>query len=147
MLFWVLPFARVFISMNLSLIVVLFILTNKPVSADPRILLPASITSICRPAETPSPNELIFDAELRRRQTTASPATCGYAGGDASKPRTAGAGFNCRVDTSNGIWGFCPTTVVSARDCGLAGYCQDLNTCSDGCGPLPNRADITTFTW
>src|SRR4051794_25495784 len=59
---------------------------------------------------------------LHKRQTTVIVSTCGYLNGDIKKSRTAEPGFGCRVDTSNGLWGFCPTTVIAARDCGLAGY-------------------------
>ena len=46
----------------------------------------------------------------------------------------------------NGLWGFCPTTVISASDCGLAGNCVDSHACTAGCG-IKNVASITTFTW
>ncbi|TXC06583.1 hypothetical protein FocTR4_00010510, partial [Fusarium oxysporum f. sp. cubense] len=65
--------------------------------------------------------------------------------GDPKKKRTADSGFNCRVDTRNGLWGFCPTTVLTASDCGLAGSCVDRHDCSDGCG-MTGSKDLTTFT-
>lgn len=73
-------------------------------------------------------------------------STCGYLNGDPSKSRTADSGYNCRIDTRNGLWGFCPTTVVAARDCGLAGSCVDEHRCSQGCGFTDQRS-LTTFTW
>lgn len=73
-------------------------------------------------------------------------STCGFDGGVASLFRTAAPGFDCRFDTAHGLWGFCPTTVISATDCGLAGNCVDSNTCTDGCG-MTGVAGITTFTW
>lgn len=73
--------------------------------------------------------------------------TCGYADGKIQEPRTAAFGYGCRVDTANGLWGFCPTTVISARDCGLAGLCVDAYACTSGCGRLTSRRDITTFSW
>ncbi|KAM0461765.1 hypothetical protein ACHAO4_000950 [Trichoderma viride] len=52
-------------------------------------------------------------------------STCGFQNGDPNKMRTADPGFDCRVDTMNGLWGFCPVTVIAATDCGLAGSCVD----------------------
>ncbi|KAL6872048.1 hypothetical protein J3F83DRAFT_733624 [Trichoderma novae-zelandiae] len=65
-------------------------------------------------------------------------STCGYQNGDPNKFRTANLGFDCRVDTMNGLWGFCPVTVVAATDCGLAGSCVDHGSCSSGCGKTAN---------
>lgn len=69
-----------------------------------------------------------------------------YADGDPNKARTANAGFACRVDTSNGIWGFCPETVIAATDCGLAAACVDSDICADVCG-LNDGVNLTTVTW
>ena len=73
--------------------------------------------------------------------------TCGYRNGDPAQGWPAPAGYECRVDTAHGIWGFCPTTVIPATDCGLGGYCFDRNTCTTGCGSLSNNPAITTWTW
>jgi hypothetical protein len=73
-------------------------------------------------------------------------STCGFLDGRADQARTANPGFDCRVDTKNAIWGFCPTTVVVASDCGLAGACVDSHGCSTGCG-IRSVSTITTFTW
>lgn len=73
-------------------------------------------------------------------------STCGYENGDPKKLRTANPGFDCRVDTMNGLWGFCPVTVIAATDCGLAGSCVDQGSCSSGCGKTANT-ELTTFTW
>jgi hypothetical protein len=73
-------------------------------------------------------------------------STCGFANGNANEPRTAAPGYDCTVDTAHGLWGFCPTTVVAATDCGLAGNCVDAYSCSTGCG-LVGVPGITTFTW
>jgi len=73
-------------------------------------------------------------------------STCGYLTGDPSLPRTANSGFNCRIDTSHGLWGFCPTSVISAVDCGLGGACVDSYACSKGCG-YTNNPSMTTWTW
>ena len=43
--------------------------------------------------------------------------------------RVAKPGFDCRVDAQRGLWGFCPTRVIYASDCGLAGYCFDNFSC------------------
>jgi hypothetical protein len=72
-------------------------------------------------------------------------ATCGY--GSLGRPRAAAPDFDCRVDAQNGIWGFCPRTVIDAWDCGIPGYCVDQHGCTDGCGPLKDRSDIATYTW
>ncbi|KAA8627679.1 hypothetical protein Alg130_03206 [Pyrenophora tritici-repentis] len=82
-----------------------------------------------------------------KRQAFAPVTTCGYSNGNPELPRTADPDYGCRVDTANGLWGFCPTSVVSAKDCGLAGVCVDSSSCSTGCGRLFNRPDITTFSW
>ena len=90
-----------------------------------------------------------FFAELKPRQLTADAtgvSTCGYLNGDPSKPRTASSGSDCRVDAVNGIWGVCPTTVTSATDCGFAGVCVDVGTCSLGCGLIEN-SNATSTTW
>lgn len=84
---------------------------------------------------------------LRQRAITTEMSTCGYENGDPSSIRTANSGYDCRVDTVRALWGFCPTTVTSASDCGLAGYCVDTGSCSDGCGSLSGVSTITTFTW
>jgi hypothetical protein len=68
-----------------------------------------------------------------------------FSTGDSSKTRTANSGFDCRVDVLNGLWGFCPTTVISPTDCGLAGSCVDSFGCSKGCGFT--NAPPTAFTW
>lgn len=84
---------------------------------------------------------------LGRRQVTSSGlTTCGFLDGDPAKPRPAKAGFVCRVDTINALWGTCPATVNSASDCGLAANCIDSYACTNGCG-IPNSFGLTTFTW
>jgi len=83
---------------------------------------------------------------LERRQNAVKVSTCGFGSGRADRPRTADPGFDCRVDTKNAIWGFCPTTVIAASDCGLAGACVDSHGCSTGCG-IHSDPSITTFTW
>lgn len=82
---------------------------------------------------------------LKFRAVTTQISTCGYYDGDPSNVRTADPGYNCRVDISRGLWGFCPTTVISANDCGMAGACVDEGTCSSVCGF--SGAAATTFSW
>ena len=84
--------------------------------------------------------------ELRKRQIQTELSTCGYEDGDPKRVRSANSGFNCRVDTQNALWGFCPTTVIAATDCGLAGSCVDNSDCSEGCGAT-DSTQLTTFTW
>jgi hypothetical protein len=85
--------------------------------------------------------------DLGKRQAVSLITTCGYSNGDGTQPRTAGVGDACRIDTINGLWGFCPNTVRAATDCGFDGYCIDSFSCSLGCGPLPQNAGATTVTW
>ncbi|KAH9907404.1 hypothetical protein F4778DRAFT_721801 [Xylariomycetidae sp. FL2044] len=73
-------------------------------------------------------------------------STCGYLTGDPAQGWAAPAGYGCRIDTANGLWGFCPTTVIAATDCGLGGYCFDTDTCTSGCGRLVDNPTITTWT-
>ena len=82
----------------------------------------------------------------KRDATTSTTATCGYLNGNVALARTAAVGFVCRFDTSHGLWGFCPATVISATDCGLAGNCIDSQFCTNGCG-ISGTPSITTFTW
>ncbi|KAK0614019.1 hypothetical protein B0T14DRAFT_437951, partial [Immersiella caudata] len=67
-----------------------------------------------------------------------------YFSGDPSRIRTAETGFDARVDIERSLWGFCPTFVISAPDCGLAGNCVDRHSCPRGCG---KGLGLTTFTW
>ncbi|RDW62452.1 hypothetical protein BP6252_11885 [Coleophoma cylindrospora] len=94
------------------------------------------------PNATISPTLVV---ERQRRQIETDVSTCGFLNGNVSEPRTADPGFDCRVDTHNTLWGFCPVTVISATDCGLAGSCIDSHSCSGGCG-LSGITGITTFT-
>ncbi|CAG1964153.1 unnamed protein product [Fusarium graminearum] len=95
-------------------------------------------------SSTRAPFEAQLSVRLEPRAISTELSTCGYLNGDPDKERTADEGFNCRIDARNGIWGFCPTTVVSASDCGLAGHCVDQGRCSTGCGMTDT--DLTTFT-
>lgn len=119
-----------------------------PISASPHGTFGASnTTSAARPTVTPPPlhNHPQGRTDLRRRQDDDS-ETCGFHDGDPDRPRTAEDGFDCRIDTERGLWGFCPTTVIVASDCGLAGNCVDSHDCSRGCG-IRGTSGITTFTW
>lgn len=100
---------------------------------------------------TASPSLNDTEAWLRERQLNDAAIetellTCGYRDGDPKKDWPAPAGHNCRIDTKNGLWGFCPTSVIAATDCGLAGACVDKADCSDVCG-APASLSLTTFTW
>lgn len=82
----------------------------------------------------------------KRQDKKTEMSTCGYYTGDPDKPRIAASGYDCRFDTRNGLWGFCPTTVIIPSDCGLAGTCVDDEDCKDGCGKTDQKS-LTTFTW
>lgn len=99
------------------------------------------------PAITPAPNLHQARAPVRAYELMDGVSTCGYEDGDPSKSWGAPAGYDCRVDTLNGLWGFCPTTVFVATDCGLGGYCFDQSSCTSGCGVLSGKSSITTWTW
>lgn len=73
-------------------------------------------------------------------------SNCGFLNGDPKKGRTANPGWDCQVDTVNGLWGFCPVTVTTATDCGFAGSCVDQGSCSSGCGQTA-MSQLTTYTW
>lgn len=95
------------------------------------------------------PGRNIITPSLERRvATTSEPAkkTCGYYNGDPSRQRTAEAGFDCRVDVSRGLWGFCTTTVISEGDCNFAGAYFDHDACLEGCGKL-GYTNIPTMMW
>jgi hypothetical protein len=88
-------------------------------------------------------NEAEFD---KRADIQAEMSICGYQNGDPKKIRTANPGFDCRVDITNRLWGFCPVTVIAVADCGLAGSCVDEGSCSSGCGKTA-KTQLATFTW
>jgi hypothetical protein len=128
------------------ILLVLAFSENGQVGAVPRffqhILHPNSHTVLYN-TRLPTSNSSF---ELNKRQELRRDNTCGFYDGDASKPRTAEPGFACRVDIKNGIWGFCPTSVIAATDCGLAGACVDSHACTDGCGII-GETTITTASW
>ena len=132
-----------------SLLLSTFLLSiqNGLVQAIPRsgvVMLNAQSLRVL--SATTSRNASVPTAALLARQTTSFMSTCGYLSGDPNKPRTANSGFDCRTDIARGLWGFCPTTVIEASDCGLAAACVDAHACNNGCGPLDDTS-LTTFTW
>ncbi|KAH8660437.1 hypothetical protein BX600DRAFT_523389 [Xylariales sp. PMI_506] len=120
---------------------------SRPSQTEPRTT-PPPILSVASYDKHANASSFLVDqnAVLHPRDTITSSVTCGYENGDPSEPRTANAGYDCRVDVTLGLWGFCPTTVILASDCGLAGVCQDNYSCTDGCGNLAGVFGITTFT-
>ncbi|KAH8899760.1 hypothetical protein GQ53DRAFT_201178 [Thozetella sp. PMI_491] len=104
-----------------------------------------SADAIATPSLLLNGDRRVHNNVLENRATTAL-STCGYLNGDPTKPRTAESGFVCRIDTAHGIYGFCPTTVIVATDCGLGGACLDQHACSKGCG-ITSSPGITTWTW
>ncbi|OHE95268.1 hypothetical protein CORC01_09413 [Colletotrichum orchidophilum] len=127
----------------LLLFVLLFALGCHPVLA---INLRFAPVSPPKPTKTPSRNGTnTWDDDLKRRQVTSILTVCGYYEGDPIKSRTADPGYGCREDIDRGLWGFCPTTVMLAKDCGLAGNCVDSHYCSLGCGKT-GITGLTTFS-
>ncbi|KAF5246682.1 hypothetical protein FANTH_6752 [Fusarium anthophilum] len=104
------------------------------------VALHAAFPPVTKSPFLPRPSNI-----LEPRAISTELSTCGYLDCDHKKKRTADSGFNCRVDTRNGLWGFCPTTVLTVSDCGLAGSCVDRHDCSDGCGMTGSKG-LTTFT-
>ncbi|PNP75295.1 hypothetical protein FNYG_11438 [Fusarium nygamai] len=117
-----------------------YLLTVSQISPSSSLALHAVFPSVTKAPFLPQPSSI-----LEPRAISTELSTCGYLDGDPKKKRTADSGFNCRVDTRNGLWGFCPTTVLTASDCGLAGSCVDRHDCSDGCGMAGSKG-LTTFT-
>ncbi|KAF5507049.1 hypothetical protein CGCA056_v012879 [Colletotrichum aenigma] len=118
------------------------------IAASPRAInLKYAAVQPPKPTQPPAKNSTRgTDEELRRRQVTSiGSKTCGYYDGDPTKFRTADGGYGCRLDINNGLWGFCPTTVISPKDCGLAGACEDRHACANGCGKTGIEG-LTTFT-
>ena len=133
---------------SLPVLVLLFLNLCAPIRASPHGGLGSSnTTSAANPLVTPGPLHHLVPGgtDLKKRQDD-NGGTCGYHDGDPDRPRTAEKGFECRIDTERGLWGFCPTTVKVASDCGLAGSCVDEGSCSKGCG-IRGSSGITTFTW
>ena len=103
------------------------------------------------PDPWPSDSKLSAESlpEFKPRQLdtlTTDVPTCGYRNGNPSQIRTANSGYDCRVYTEYGIWGFCPTTVLSVSDCGFSGSCVDTHACDSGCGILGDPS-VTTCMW
>jgi hypothetical protein len=97
-----------------------------------------SYAAAAMPQPTPAPlqngTEKLTVSGLRKRQIVTEMLTCGFYNGDPALSRTADPDFNCRVDAANKLWGFCPTTVIAASDCGFARRCVDSHACKTGCG-------------
>ncbi|KAI6371422.1 hypothetical protein MCOR32_006198 [Pyricularia oryzae] len=61
---------------------------------------------------------------------------CGYTAGHSGSPRYAPAGFDCRVDRQNSLFGICETEIAAATQCGFVIACVDSFRCTSGCGNL-----------
>ncbi|KID91829.1 hypothetical protein MGU_01799 [Metarhizium guizhouense ARSEF 977] len=125
------PYGRLLLSVSLA-----FLQFNVGDAWNRHFSLPRPTATLSHRAASALGKRLVHQTEM---------STCGYQDGDPKKFRTAESGFNCRVDTVNGLWGFCPTTVIAATDCGLQGFCVDSHSCSGGCGNGDN-SKLTTFT-
>ncbi|KAI9641616.1 hypothetical protein NHQ30_009470 [Ciborinia camelliae] len=92
------------------------------------------------------PTILAASPILHARQTRITFSTCGFVNGNANQAVIAPTGSICRVDTGNGIWGVCTTSVIDLdpSECGWVGRCVDSSFCSTGCG-LSNVAGYTTL--
>jgi hypothetical protein len=100
----------------------------------------ASLITPRPPHPTPFPNAL---PRIAARQTTTFGSTCGYLDDNALEAWTADPGYNCRQDTSAGVWGFCPNTIQDVSECSIAGFCIDNSNCASGCGVAGQR----TLEW
>lgn len=111
----------------------------------PLLLLPLLLAGRVESAVVaPTPVSGTAPAQVQKREPLITRFATVFSSGDPTKERTANGGFECRVDLDRSLWGFCPTTVLFASDCGLAGNCVDRHSCSKGCGRGPG---LTTFTW
>ncbi|KAK0750522.1 hypothetical protein B0T18DRAFT_346030 [Schizothecium vesticola] len=110
----------------------------------PLLFLPLFLAGGVEPAAVaPTPVSGTVPAQVQKREPLITRFATVFSSGDPTKERTANGGFECRVDLDRSLWGFCPTTVLFASDCGLAGNCVDRHLCSKGCGRGPG---LTTFT-
>jgi hypothetical protein len=137
-------FQHSFKRMSGSLFLIIITLSSLELVSSSSTTVRSQIAPVAPNATQPAAH---MHERIHERQASAPITTCGYLDGNPQNPRTADPGYVCRVDTANGLWGFCPTSVSSAKDCGLAGLCIDNHSCTTGCGRLFDRADITTFTW
>ncbi|KAH9897599.1 hypothetical protein F4778DRAFT_744205 [Xylariomycetidae sp. FL2044] len=129
-----------------SLILYLFISTLVHTACgipDGSIAAPRTVETV-KPSINPKGD--VFDSKpLNLRAVTMQVSTCGYRNGNPALSRTANPGFHCLVDITRGLWGFCPTTVISASDCGLWAACVDSYACSTGCGQM-GTTGLTTWS-
>lgn len=77
---------------------------------------------------------------------------CGYTAGHSGSPRYAPAGFDCRVDRQNSLFGICETEIAAATQCGFVIACVDSFRCTSGCGNLDPKfqnsgSAYKTATW
>ena len=120
----------------------------RPESQSPsRQTLPIIDSLDASPSASGAPAERHLELQPRQNSPSITDvSTCGYLNGNSSQSRTANPGFDCRVDTKNAIWGFCPTTVITPSDCGLVGACIDSHACKSTCG-ISGVSSVTTFSW
>lgn len=100
-------------------------------------------------ARLPQRNGSEFNKRADIKTTTTSidvMSICGYENGDRNKMRTVNPGSKCQLDTWNTLWGFCPTTITIATQCGFAGACIDQGSCSSGCRKT-GMPLLTTIIW
>ncbi|THV45479.1 hypothetical protein BGAL_0483g00020 [Botrytis galanthina] len=104
------------------------------------------------------PTVLAGSPNLQARQSRIVFSTCGFVDGNANQPFIAPTGSICRVDTAEGIWGVCTTSVIdlSPADCGWVGsssaspFCQITTSSGAGgalftslnCGSQPVRETV-----
>jgi hypothetical protein len=85
--------------------------------------IPTFFRSFLQPSQYP---KVLGSGSLRRNASNAidkresTGNVCGYVNGDAERAREAGPGFECRVDTENSIWGFCPSESLPQQIVGLS---------------------------
>ncbi|KAI1846407.1 hypothetical protein JX266_007612 [Neoarthrinium moseri] len=136
--------------------------TQRPVVVEgsevqPSLDLPQKTQPLIQPSPIPTHGadlrngSMDYNEILEHRALTTDAVTCGYAGGDPTKPRTANSGYNCRIDAVRDLWGslsgepYCSTVLLDSG--------PDLTFSYIACGPtaktdilLANPTSPTTTT-
>ena len=115
------------------------------VSPVPTATAPASFV-VSSPVPT-STSPARFDVSSLQVSIQTQSSACGFHNGKFEYPNYPIPGYECRVDTSNGVFGSCAVTATTMADCGIAVRCFDGSPCSTGCGQTSNVASPRTIYW